>query len=119
MTSKLLSECGTEFVVDAADKYVVAIDPGDYLVIEVGAVVGKPGAKLQHPNIAATVKRLYNFRTYFKSGAKRWYTKAGMSHYFVVPRSAITILPELFCALPSRGGSSVRSPSPSLSIYTL
>jgi len=96
---KRLSECGTEYVIEQAipdkqDKYRVEIEQGDFLVIEAGAVVGKAAAGFKHPNVAATVKRVYNFRTYFKSGAKKWYEKAGVSHYFVVPRSAVTLLPE-------------------------
>ena len=61
--AKLLSECGTEFVLaektEKNDKYVIDIEPGDYLVIEVGAKVNKPVAKFRHPNIAATAKRVF------------------------------------------------------------
>lgn len=94
MTPKILSECGTEYMVDAKENYKVVIEAGEYLVIEAGSIVGKPASKFQHPNITLTENRLYNFRTYYRSGHKKWYSKAGVSHYFVVPRSAVTLLPE-------------------------
>ena len=90
--AKLLSDCGSEYVIDA--DYKVVIEAGEYLVVEVGAKAGKPVASFKHANIALTQKKLYNFRTYFKSGAKRWYVTAGVSHYFVIPRSKVTLLPE-------------------------
>lgn len=90
--SKLLSDCGNEYVID--DKYKVEIETGDYLVVETGTCVGKAAANFTHPNVAATAKRVYEFRTYFKSGRKKWNSKAGVSNYFVIPKSAIKLLPE-------------------------
>ena len=98
MEVKLLSECGTEFVLaektEKNDKYVIDIEPGDYLVIEVGAKVNKPVAKFRHPNIAATAKRVFEFKHYRRGGSKFWTSAAGVSHYFVIPRSAVKMLPE-------------------------
>jgi hypothetical protein len=101
--AKLLSECGTTLVVedDVGNKSKVEIEPGDYLVVEAGCLVGTPGARFTHPNIAATAKRVYNFRTYFRSGAKRWYEKAGVSHLFVIPRSAVKISPNGSTYIPA------------------
>ena len=96
--AKVLSECGTEYIIDAAEPYKVAIDAGEYLVIEAGATVGKAGASFTHPNISETAKRIYHFRTYYASGHKRWRCRAGVSHYFVIPRSAVTLLPEKGCS---------------------
>lgn len=101
--SKLLSECGTSLVWEDAEwkQSKVAIEPGDYLVVEAGCLVGKPGAKFTHPNIATTANRIYNFRTYFRSGAKKWYEKAGVSHFFVIPKSAVRITPNGSTYIPA------------------
>lgn len=96
--AKVLSECGTEYIIDAAEPYKVAIDAGEYLVVEVGATAGKASASFTHPNISETAKRIYHFRTYYASGHKRWRSRAGVSHYFVIPRSAVTLLPEKGCS---------------------
>lgn len=92
--AKVLSECGTKYVIDDKDRYQVEIEAGEYLVIEFGAFAGKAAARFTHPNIAATAKRIYEFKHYRDSGSKFWTSSAGVSHYFVVPRSAVTLLPE-------------------------
>ena len=93
---KLLSECGTTMVVDSTEgnQYQVAIEPGDYLVVCAGATVGKASANFKHPNVAASGKVVHEFKHYHKSGRKSWSARAGMDFIFVIPRSAIKMLPE-------------------------
>jgi len=92
---KLLSECGTLLVVDGTpgEQYQVEIEPGDYLVIRAGASVGKPSARFGHPNVAASGRSVHEFRHY-RQGGKFWTARAGVDFYFVVPRTAIKMLPE-------------------------
>lgn len=94
--SKLMSECGTKLVLDdnPAEKYQIEIEPGDYLVIEVGGKVGKPVANFKHPNIALSVPKIYEFKHYRHGGGKFYTSAAGISHYLVIPRNKITLLPE-------------------------
>lgn len=96
MNGKLLSECGSLYVIDDTekDRYQVEIEPGEYLLVEVGSLAGTAASKFSHPNIATTAKRVYEFRTYYASGHKRWHSRAGVSHWLVIPRTAVTLLPE-------------------------
>lgn len=96
MEPKLLSECGTLLVVDGTpgEQYQVEIDPGDYLVIRAGASAGKPSARFSHPNVAASGRSIHEFKHYRQNGGKFWTARAGVDFYFVVPRSAIKMLPE-------------------------
>lgn len=92
MSEKLLSEVSGVFEVDS--EYKVEVEKGDYLVVEVGFKSSKAGAKFQHPNIAATQKRIFNYKHYRQGGGKFWTSQAGVSRYLVIPRSAVTLLPE-------------------------
>jgi len=94
MESKCLSECGKVFVIDSEDKYQVEIEPGEYLLVEVGSMAGTAAAKLTHPNIATTAKRVYEFKWYRSNGSKHWTARAGVSHWLVIPRTAVTLIPE-------------------------
>ena len=96
MEAKLLSECGKEYVfpVEKDSGYRVEIEPGEYLVIEVGCDIGKSTAKFTHPNIALSVPKVYGFKHYRHGGSKFWTHRAGLSHYFVIPRSVVKLLPE-------------------------
>jgi len=96
--AKLLSECGDRYVVDEQDRYEVKIEPGEFLLVEAGACAGKLGAKFRHPNVAATVRRLYEFKHYHRDGGKSWSTRAGVSYYMVIPRTAVRLLPEKGCS---------------------
>jgi len=93
---KLLSDCGERLVIDdnPTDLYVICIDKDDYLVIEVGAKMGTPASRFTHPNIVASRKHVFEFKHYRASGGKFWTACAGISHFFVVPRNKIFILPE-------------------------
>jgi len=93
---KLLSECGSVLTVDgtAGEQYQIEIEPGDFLVVRAGAAVGKPSFRFTHPNVAASVKTIHEFKHYRHGGSKFWTAKAGMDFYFVIPRSAVKILPE-------------------------
>lgn len=93
---KLLSECGTMLVVDdnPADRYQVEIEQGDFLVIRTGATAGKAAFHFDHPNLAAKAKAVFEFKHYRRNGGKFWTSRAGMEFYLVIPRTAITMLPE-------------------------
>ena len=96
MEPKLLSECGDVMVVDgtAGNQYQVAIEPGKYLVVRAGATIGKASAHFKHSNVAATGKVIHEFKHYHKDGGKSWSARAGVDYIFVIPRSAIKMLPE-------------------------
>lgn len=95
MNTKNAKFRGNLLVVDDAvgEQYQIEIEQGEYLVIEAGSVVGHAGARFEHPNVAATSKRVFEFKHYRHGGSKFWTAKAGVSHYFVVPRSEVKILP--------------------------
>jgi len=93
---KLLSECGPILVIDdtPGEHYQVEIDPGEYLVIRTGVTAGKAMMNFTHPNMAASGKSVMEFKHYRKGGGKFWTVRAGMDFYFVIPRTAIKMLPE-------------------------
>lgn len=95
-TSVTLSDVKGMLVVDDApgDRYGVEVEPGEFLVIEAGSLVGSPASRFAHPNIALTAKRIYHFKHYYPNGRKSWTSKAGVSFYLIVPRSAVQLLPE-------------------------
>jgi hypothetical protein len=84
------------FTIDATpgEEYHVEVDPGEYLVVEAGSLVGTPAARFTHPNVAARVNRVYEFKHYHGNGGKSWTSKAGVSFYLVIPRSCVFLLPE-------------------------
>ena len=92
----LLSQCGNLLVLDDSekDRYQIEIDSGDFLLIEIGASVKKAGSRFTHPNIVQSVKRLYEFKHYRNNGSKFWTRQAGISHYVIIPKNLIYILPE-------------------------
>ena len=92
-TPTLLSQCGSQVVIDSKDKYCLDIEPGEYLIITAGFDCNKPGAKFTHPNIAASRKTLHEYKHYRKNGSKFWTSHAGMDHVLIIPRSSITLLP--------------------------
>lgn len=92
MNPILMSDCGTEYIVD--EKYKVEIEAGDYLILHMGFATSHAGSKFQHPNIAATSKVVHEFKHYRKGGSKFWTSKAGVDHILVIPRNKITLLPE-------------------------
>ena len=94
--SKVLSDCGTCLVLDDTkdNRYEIEIAEGDYLFIEVGNKVNTPSANFSHPNICATRKKIYEFKHYRNNGGKFWTRSAGLSFYFIIPKTAIKILPE-------------------------
>ena len=93
---KLLSECGDMLVVDSTEgnQYQVAIEPGEYLVVRAGATINKASAHFTHSNVAATGKVIHEFKHYHKNGSKSWSARAGVDYIFVIPRSAVKLLPE-------------------------
>ena len=93
---KLLSECGSVYVIDDTpdNRYQIEIDSGDYLVVCAGVTSDKRMAKFSHANMAASNRDIFEFKHYRSNGGKYWTARAGVNFYFVIPRSAITILPE-------------------------
>ncbi len=88
-----LSDCGPRWTLDdtPGHEYHIQIDPGTHLAIEAGTLPGTPAARFTHPNIAATLQRLYHFRV---GPRRRWTARPGLSHYLVIPREAILLVPE-------------------------
>lgn len=76
------------------EEYHVEVDPGDYLVINAGSIVGSPAARFHHPNVAHTRRQVYEFKHYRGNGGKFWTCKAGISFYLVIPRSEVFLLLE-------------------------
>ena len=93
---KLLSECGHRLIVDdtEGDRYEIDIEPGDFLVVRAGATMDKATARFTHPNIVVTARTIHNFKHYRKNGSKFWTSRAGVDHCFVIPRTAIKLLPQ-------------------------
>jgi hypothetical protein len=90
----LLSECGSRWVVDAADNYAVEIEPGDFLVLRFGQDARQPAAKFEHPNVAGVEQVLHEFRHYHANGRKTWTIRPGVNFLFVIPRRAIEMISE-------------------------
>jgi hypothetical protein len=84
-----MSEAGDHISVDA--DYHVQLPPGDHLLVLAG---GQENTKFDHPNLAARVPRIWEFKHYHPQRGKWWSQKAGIDLYFVVPKSEIELLPE-------------------------
>ncbi len=93
---KLLSECGARLVVDdtEGERYEIEIEPGDFLMVKAGATADKATAHFKHPNVAVTARTIHEFKHYRRNGSKFWTARAGVDHYFVIPRTAIKMLPK-------------------------
>ena len=48
-------------------------------------------ARFRHPNIWHTRCRVYELKQYLRSGAKRWRSRAGISHYLIISRDRIQL----------------------------
>ena len=71
-----------------AEDYQIHVELGPHFLIQVPCLATNAGAKFTHPNIARTVAK----DLYFKyDNPKRWATKAGVSHFFAVPRKYVKI----------------------------
>ena len=91
-----LSDAGTELLITPEpDKYIVAIDPEiqkqGYLIVCAGSLAGTPSDNFQHPNYAVKTPSVHHFRTYYKSGHKRWRVKIGHDFYFIIPTNKIEL----------------------------
>lgn len=65
------------------------IHKNGYLQVCFGEPINKPAANFQHPNLVCSNKVIHSFRTY-----SRWYEKAGVDHWFVIPTDKIYIVPD-------------------------
>lgn len=92
---KSLSECGPVLVIDgtADGQYQIEIEPGEFMVIRAGVTVDSRMSTFKHPNVVAS-RVIHEFKHYRKGGGKFWTARAGIDFFFVIPRSAIKMLPE-------------------------
>jgi hypothetical protein len=89
MDKILMSDCGETLTVEK--DYLIKVPPCQNIIIEMGADVTKAAHKFSHPNIVTSIKRIYEFKHYRKNGSKFWTSKAGVSHYIIVPKNQIQI----------------------------
>jgi hypothetical protein len=89
-----LSYCGSELVLDEEDGYTIAIEEGTHLIVAAGALAGSPACHFTHPNIALSRKKICEFKHYRRDGGKFWTQRAAMTHYFVIPRYYVLLLPK-------------------------
>ncbi len=77
-------------------KYSIQFDPAEYLVLRLGQRLGchAAGAAFQHPAVMARRHEVFHFKHYTDQGGKFWTRSLGVSYYFVLPKSAIKIVPE-------------------------
>ena len=87
-----LLACGPRH--DLAPDYHVAFDASPVLILEAGVFPGSAAARLRHPGIWATRCRIFEFKTYLPHGGKRWHARAGISHFFIVPKGRIQLVLE-------------------------
>jgi len=88
--SVLLSEC--DKVIKVNDKYTIEIPDGENLIVRVGFDVKKKlCATFKHPNIAASEKKVFEFKHSRNNGSKFWTQKAGINHYFIIPKNQIRV----------------------------
>ena len=87
-----LQECGARF--SLAPDYHICFEPGTHLIVEVGGWVDSATARFTHPNVWQTRCRVYELKRYLRGGGKRWYSRAGVSHYLVIPRDRIQLYRE-------------------------
>ena len=84
-----LQECGARF--SLAPDYHICLTADRHLIVEAGGWVDGATARFRHPNVWQTRCRVYELKTYLRGGAKRWRSRAGISHYLVVPRDRIQL----------------------------
>jgi hypothetical protein len=92
-----LSESGPVIVLDETpeNEYRIDVDLPDQLIpVCFGQDARTPTAKFSHPNLAARANRIHNFKHDRARNGSRWTTRPGVDLWFLIPKSAITILPE-------------------------
>ena len=88
--SVLLSECGK--VIKVNDKYTIEIPDGENLIVCAGFDIKKKlCTTFKHPNIAASEKKVFEFKHSRNNGSKFWTQKAGINHYFIIPKNQIRV----------------------------
>ena len=87
-----LQECGARF--DLAPDYHICFETGAHLIIEAGGWIDSATARFKHPNLWHSRCRVYELKSYLQGGGKRWLARAGISHYFVVPKDRIQLYRE-------------------------
>ena len=92
----LMSDAGERWVLDDSpgSEYTLKIEPGRFLAVCFGQDARRPAAKFKHEMLAARRSRLHEFKHYRGDGSKFWTAKPGVDLWFIVPRTAIRLLPE-------------------------
>ena len=91
-----LADAGAEWLLDSTpdNLYRVIIAPGTHLAVCFAQDARKPAARFAHPNLAARQDRLIERRRDMPRGGKCWTAIAGVDLWFVIPKTAITLLPK-------------------------
>lgn len=87
-----LQACGARF--SLAPDYHICLTADTHLIIEAGGWVDAATARFRHPNVWQTRCRVYELKRYLRGGGKQWYSRAGISHYLVVPKDRIQLYRE-------------------------
>lgn len=95
----LLSDIGTK-PTKVCDGYFLSVDAGGYIVILTGVECGKPGHDFQHPNVAISGPKTFEFKHSATSGRKWWTQSAGVEFCFIVRKDKIEVLPEVGNSYP-------------------
>jgi hypothetical protein len=97
MTNKVkLSEVGTviEFANHDGSPYRVRVPAGDYLIVDIGVLAGSPAERYRPATLAATRRRLFEFKHSRANGSKYWTSAVGTDYYFVIPKEKIELVLE-------------------------
>lgn len=82
-------------VTEIETNYFIRAKPGlDYLVVIAGVSAVASSADFTHPNISGKVRKIHEFKRYYRGGGKKWFSKPGVDFYFCIPKSAILIKKE-------------------------
>lgn len=66
-------------MVELFPDYSLRVEPGEFLFIEFGEIYGTPGLKFSHPAVLHRSARVFEFKTTYPNGRKRWYGKPGVA----------------------------------------
>ena len=81
-------------VIDLRPDYHIDVAPGECLIIQAGASLGKAAASFEHPKVLVRADCVHWFKRQLPQGGKRWWSRAGRNLYFAVPKEHITVSEE-------------------------
>lgn len=87
-----LSEVGERYEIDS--EYRVVFPNTNHLVLMAGALYPNNAIHFDHPNIAAKCNDIFETKSTWKSGRKKWFSHAGVAFYFVIPKTNIELIHE-------------------------